>query len=349
MRRFVVPGAALAGRLVLAVALIVGAVLPAGAQNAPDRVRMALNPQSAAFLPIYWAFDRGYFTEQHLDVQITKISGSSLAILPSLARGDLDIAPLVVGPGFFNQAAAGFALKFISSIDQAEPDWHDTGCILVRQDLWASGAIRKIADLKGKLVDGGVDGIPQNYLLKQAILRGGLQLSDMTFTEKYKTATDQYAALRNKAVDVTSGAEPVCTQMQVEGLTHKWLTFQDVVPGLQGAFLTTSAAYLKDHRDVVKRFLLAFLKAERDLKRTNGKWTPAVAATMASWSGLPIATIELVPGPPYTGQFGLIDIDSIITQEQFWLAEGSVKQRVSATDLIDISVLTEARRELGMK
>ncbi len=78
----------------------------------------------------------------------------------------------------------------------------------MRQDIWASGAVRKIADLKGKIVDGGLDGTPQNYLLKQAILKDGLKFSDMTYTDKFKTVPDQFAALRNKAVEVLNGAEP---------------------------------------------------------------------------------------------------------------------------------------------
>jgi NitT/TauT family transport system substrate-binding protein len=329
--------------LALTFALVATIVAPAGAQSAPpDRVRLSLNPGSYAYLPIFLAVDKGYFTEQHLDVQITKYTGSSLTQIPMLARGDLDIAPVVVGPGFFNQFAQGFDLRLLASIDQSQKGWHDTGCLLVRQDVWDSGAVRKIADLKGKLVDGGLDGTAQNYLLKQAILKGGLKFSDMTYTDKFKTVPDQFAALRNKAVEVLNGAEPICTQMQVQGLAHKWLTFQDVIPGFQASFVTSSASFLKTHRDAVKRFLMALIKAEKEIKAAHGGWTPTLSTTVAKWAEIPEATVATIPGPPYTGQFGSVDATSIRTQQAFWMTEGTVKQAVIVADIIDTSVLAEA-------
>ena len=335
-------------RLLLAFALAAATIAPAGAQSAPDRVRLSLNPGSYAYLPIFLAADKGYFAEQHLDVQITKYTGSSLTQLPMLARGDLDIAPVVTGPGFFNQFSKGFDLKLLASIDQSEKGWHDTGCILVRQDVWDAGSIRKIADLKGKIVDGGLDGTAQNYLLKQAILKGGLKFSDMTYTDKYKTVPDQFAALRNKAVEVVSGAEPICTQMQAQGLAHKWLAFQDVIPGFQASFVTSSAQFLKTHRDAVKRFLIALLKAEKEIKAAKGGWTPQLITTVAKWAEIPEATVATIPGPPYTGQFGAIDATSIRTQQAFWMNEGSVKQAVIIADVIDTSLLKEAWKASGI-
>jgi ABC-type nitrate/sulfonate/bicarbonate transport system substrate-binding protein len=300
-------------------------------------------------LPIFIAADNGYFAAQHLDVQITKYAGSSLTQLPLLARGDLDLTPVVMGPGAFNQATQGFGIKLLASIDQSEKGWHDTGCILVRQDVWATGAIKTIADLKGRTVDGGVDGTAQNYLLKQAVQKGGLTLAQLNYSEKYRSTPDAIAALRNKAVEVLPQAEPVCTQMQVQGYAHKWLTFQDATPGIQGAFIATSPAFIHDHRDVVKRFLVALLRAEREIRPANGQWTPQLIAAVAKWSEIAPSTIQQIPGPPYSGQYGKIDVDSILTQEAFWIAEGSVKQRVSAADLIDPSVLIEATRDAGVR
>jgi NitT/TauT family transport system substrate-binding protein len=335
-------------RLALIATLTLASIVPAAGQSAPDRVRLSLNPGSYAYLPIFLAVDKGYFAEQHLDVQVTKYTGSSLTQLPMLARGDLDIAPVVTGPGFFNQFSQGFDLKLLASIDQSESGWHDTGCVLVRQDVWDAGKVRKISDLKGKIVDGGLDGTAQNYLLKQAILKGGLKFSDMTYTDKYKTVPDQFAALRNKAVEVVSGAEPICTQMQAQGLAHKWLAFSDVIPGFQASFVTSSSGFLKTHRDAVKRFLIAMLKAEKEIKAAKGGWTPQLITTVAKWAEIPEATVATIPGPPYTGQFGAIDATSIRTQQAFWMNEGTVKQAVIIADVIDTSLLKEAWKASGI-
>jgi ABC-type nitrate/sulfonate/bicarbonate transport system substrate-binding protein len=68
----------------------------------PDPVNIALN-HDAFNLPIFVAIDKGYFAQQNLDIRVQKISGSTITQLPSLARGSIDIAPIGLGPGFFNQ------------------------------------------------------------------------------------------------------------------------------------------------------------------------------------------------------------------------------------------------------
>jgi ABC-type nitrate/sulfonate/bicarbonate transport system substrate-binding protein len=186
-------------------------------------------------------------------------------------------------------------------------------------------------------------------LLKQAILKGGLKFSDMTYTDKFKAVPDQFAALRNKATDVINCAEPICTQMQAQGLAHKWLTFQDVTPDLQASFITASSGFLKAHRDVAKRFLMAIVKAEVEIKAAHGGWTPELLKTVAKWAEVPEATVATIQGPPYTGHFGQIDATSIRAQQAFWMTEGTVKQAVIVADIVDPSIRIEALRALGMK
>src|SRR5665213_4080039 len=47
--------------MLLALVTVTAAIAPAGAQQAPDRVRLSLNPGSYAYLPIFLAADKGYF------------------------------------------------------------------------------------------------------------------------------------------------------------------------------------------------------------------------------------------------------------------------------------------------
>ncbi len=107
--------------------------------------------------------------------------------------------------------------------------------------------------------------------------------------------------------------------------------------------------FLKTHRDAVKRFFVALIKAEKEIKAANGAWTPALIATVAKWAEIPEATVATLPGPPYSGQFGSIDETSIRTQQAFWMTEGTVKQAVIVADIIDTSVLNDARHASGVR
>lgn len=330
--------------LVLALVAFVTAASPGAAQQNLDTVRLTLNPSTFAYLPLFLAVDRGYFTEQHIDLQITKISGSSIQQLPRLARGDIDIMPTSIGPAFFNQYAQGFDAKIVASFNQSHAGWQDPACILVRQELWDNHTIAKLADLRGKVVDGGADGTSLNFMLKSALAKGGLTTKDVQFTERFRGTPDAYAAFKNGAADVQAMTEPLCTQWDLEHVAHRWLTAQDVIPGFQPSYVAAGGTYLRDHRAIVVRFLTAFLKGARDVTDAKGHWTPALLASAAKWTEIPEATLERLAGPSYVGQMGAIDTGWIDRQQRFWVAEGTVPKAAALADIVDATLLDEARR-----
>ena len=184
-----------------ALALVCSAALPAmtSAQTAPrPTIRVSVNPLVYTHLPVMLAADRGYFTAEGVDVQITKYNGSSNTQIPMVARGDLDVTMVVPGPGLFNQQAQGFDLKIIGSEDNgSHPGWDDGSWILVRKDLWDSGKIRSIKDLRGHTIDAGPDGSPVNVLMRMALRSAGLTTSDVTFSTRLATPADWLAAMKN--------------------------------------------------------------------------------------------------------------------------------------------------------
>jgi NitT/TauT family transport system substrate-binding protein len=325
------------------VMLMLTRIAPAAA--APDVVNVAVNPDVIDNLPIFIAADRGYFTQQNLDVRITKIPGSSLSQLPSLARGSIDIAPMALGPAFFNQFTAGFDVKLVASLSGSHPGWNDGTWVMVRQDLWDAGKVRKLSDLKGRIIDGYVPGAPPNMLIKQTLAKAGMTTSDVIYSERMKSAADALVSYMNKAVEVTPAFEPMATQLDRQHLAHKWLSVHDVIPDYQGSFLAASSAFVQSHRDVVKRFLVAILRAQRDIDRSSGKWTPMILSEVAKWSEQPEATIAQIPGPSYSGDDGSINQASVERQQAFWVTQGLVKTPVAVGTTMDASMLEDARKQ----
>src|SRR6185436_10832290 len=102
------------------------------------------NPVIYSNLPMLVAIEKGYFPAEGIDLKVQRYTGSSVTMMPMLARGDIDITLMAAGPALFNQRAEGFDTKIISSIGQPAPGWHDTSWIIVRKDLYDSGAIRSL-------------------------------------------------------------------------------------------------------------------------------------------------------------------------------------------------------------
>ncbi len=335
----------------LALAITFQAGMPQCATAAPteETIRISLNPVIYNNLPILMAADKGYFTQQHLNVVITTINQSAATLIPLLARGDIDVAQVVTAPAFFNAFSEGFNLKVVASVDSEKAGWADVAWVLVRQDLWDAGAIRKPTDLRGKIFDALATGAPVDFIARTELAKAGLTPADLTYTQKLKTQADVFTALRNKAVDVVMDTEPSASQLEVQGLAHKWLPQGEIAPFYQDGYIGVSAAFLRDHREAVVRFLAAFVRAQRDIAATNGKWTPETLATVVKWSGLPESVIESIPGPAYTGELGKIDTASIDRQQKLWVTLKLVDKPVAVPSIVDDGPLRDAYQILGIK
>ena len=317
------------------------ATQPALAQ-ADVPVRVTLFP---AFnnLPIFLAVDKGYFAKEHLDVQITKINGSPSSMLPSIARGDVDMAPIQVSPGFFNQIEQGFDVKLLSSLSGPKKGWNDTVYFVVRQDVWDAKPIKTLADLKGKTVDVAGENSTLEFIFYQALDFYHLAPSDFNITYRFKTVPDWFVAFQNKAVDAMPIVEPMATQMQLRGIGHKMFGLADVAPWYHDSFITVSPNFSRDHPDAVVRFLRAVTKAQREILQSGSAWTPEYVAEESKWTGIAPEVIRAMIGPAYTGDLGAINLESLNRQEDFYVRKGSVQKRVPVASLIDSGPLQAAK------
>lgn len=344
--RFVRRFAVVFGTLALLIPAAAGSVRADGPLTT---VRFALNPHFITYVAVFDAVDKGYFKDAGIDLQISKYTTSATAQIPRLARGDLDITAVVPGPGLFNQFDQGFDIKVVASVDEPRKDYLDGSVLVVRKDLWDAGTIRKPADLAGKNVDGAFAGSPISLLTLNAIAAGNLKLGDVKYMTREADVVQQFAALTNKAVDVQGTTEPTATAMMQKGVGVKWLSYRDVIPWYQDTYWGVSAAFAKDHPDVVVKFLQAYLRGAADVSKSNGKLTPDLIATISKWTEIDADTIKALGAVPYVGQQGKINVESLDRVQKFWAAAGLVKNPVAIERIIDPAPLIAAKKALGLK
>jgi ABC-type nitrate/sulfonate/bicarbonate transport system substrate-binding protein/glycine/D-amino acid oxidase-like deaminating enzyme len=337
-----------AARAIAALALLVLlGWAPAANAAGDDVVRLTFNPGLYDTLPLMVAIEKGYFAEAHLDVQVTKISAPHGTLIPSLVRGDIDVAPQTLTPAFFNQLGAGFGIKVLAAMSASHKGWNDTVWEVVRQDVWDAKTVRKPADLRGKSVPKPV-GNAVDFMMVQTLAKGGLKLADVDATHLQGGPTNLLPALINKEFDALAVGEPLVTQLEKQGLVHRWLSYNDVAPNFQSSFLAASAAFASAHPDVLERFVVAYLRACRYIDAAGGKWTPDLIDILVKWSGQNRDVIAAIPGPAYPG-LGEISTDSIQQQEQLWLTLGLLKQPVAPAELIDGAFAAAARKSLHIR
>ncbi len=335
----------IAAALLLLLLAFAPAAPPAHAA-APDRIRMIMDPTFYAHLPVLHGLDAGYFRAEGIDLQITPNPGSSTAFLPMLARGDFDLGTVNPSPSFFNQFNAGFNVVLLAGMGGSHAGWHDASWLVVRQDVWDAKTIAQPADLKGKIVDGANIGSPIDFLLKETLSAGGLTPADARVSEHYRSIANWLEALRNHAVDVLGATEPAASQLEAEGVGHRWISFSSVVPWYQQEYIGASAAFAKAHPDLLRRFLRAYLRANDDVLKSNGKWTPELLAEAAKWSQLSPDVLRGLSGPIYPTAHGEVSLDALGRMQQFWVGEKLVATPVDVRNVADLTLLHEVQRSL---
>lgn len=311
-------------------------------------VRTALNPLVYGHLPVMLAKDRGYFAEQKINVVVTRYNGSSTTQMPLIARGDLDIVPVVAGPGLFNAPAQGFDIKVIGLQDDTHAGWNDATWIIVRKDLWDSGAIKTIADLKGRTIDAGPDGSPVNALMRGALTKAGLTTADVKMSTRLATPADWLAALHNNAVDALAAVEPIASQLVKQGIGVKLVSPHDVLSWYPSAYYVASSDYVRNNRATTVAFLRAIVKAEQDIVRGGPVWSPELVKVLSEWSRMSEDDIRAIPTPPYYGSNGTVTASRLNAEQEFWASLGLVKQRVDPAAILDTTPMQEAHSAMGI-
>lgn len=320
---------------------------PVGAAAALTPVRIILDPTFYAHLPLLHALDMGYFKDEGIDLQITPANGSSTLFLPMLARGEYDLGTVNPSPAFFNQFGAGFNVVLLACMSGSKAGWHDATSLIVRQDLWDAKAIRQPADLRGRVVDGANIGSPIDFLLKETLRSGGLTTSDVRISERFRSTANWLEALRNHAADVLGATEPGASQIEAQGVGHRWLSFATVAPWYQLEYIGASAKFAKEHPDLIRRFLRAYVRGNDDVLKSNGKWTPALLAEAAKWSNLTPDDLRRLQGPIYPSVHGDVSFDSLTRIQQFWVNEKLVTAPVDVHNVVyDPAVLRDAQKSL---
>lgn len=327
--------------LLLAVTALLAACGSAGSGGPGDPVKLAINPAQLQYLPIMLAADKGYFRDAGVNVEIVTYQGSANNQIPLLARGDIDLSPAVSGPSLFNQYSQGFRIKLLSALTVPHEGYRDGAVFVVRKDLWDSGAVRSIADLRGKKVDASAEGNPVDFLIRQALDSNGLTPADVGLTHNARTPSDSVEFLRQGIVDATAISEPSATQAEVQGLGVRWLGYQDVMPWFQETFLAASETFATTRTEDARKVLTAYLRAVADLNAAHGQWTPELLETAAKWTKQPTDHLEAMGGLMFWSADGTIDLEGLGEVQKYWIGAQLVPTEVPVPDLVDTSIVAQ--------
>ncbi len=318
----------------------------AAVQQPPQlqEVRAGLLP-SILSATIFAGVDLGIYRQNGLDVTVEPFTVTS-DIMTLIAGGRLEFGQVTLGSAALNAYYRGVDLTMIAG--GALGVLH----LLIRKDLWDSGAIRSTRDLKGTRFAINGRGVIIEYNQAKILEKGGLTRDDVEIP--ILPWPDQITALGNGAIDVGLVGDPlgalavsrgvaVILEEREPGQGDPWFA-----PGLQGGMLMTNRQWAEANPAIATAFVKSYLQSARRLQGNKLFDDPEALASIEKWVNVAPDVVRSGAAPLWA-QNGLINTESLANFQRFFMEIGATDYRepIPIERLYTDRYRNEALREIG--
>jgi NitT/TauT family transport system substrate-binding protein len=263
----------------------------------PANVRVAVMPV-ANFAPMAVARDKGFFTDENLNVTWTTVPQGAIAI-EAVFGGSAEVG----GGSIFEPMVArgnGLDMVFLAASARIRSEAPDNSGVAVR----AEDNIKGPKDLVGKKVSASLINGPNYVHMREWLQRGGVDPSSVQFLEiPFPQMAD---ALFQKRLDAVWNVEPFLTFMVRSGNARMIAyPYQENVPKMDITGYVAKESWVKANPDVAARFKRAIDKATRHLinapKQERDEW-------VAKYSGMKPEVVAGMNLPEYSTEFNVASL-----------------------------------------
>jgi NitT/TauT family transport system substrate-binding protein len=288
--------------------------------------------------PLFVAYERGYLRDVGLDAELVPFT-SGAEMIVALGTGELAVGIGGIAAGLFNAWTRDVRIALVADNSQAQPGYGFIA-VVVRSDLAA--VIQSGADLRGRQVNIGIRGALMEYVIHTLLEQSGLTSDDVELVRLQYP--DLNAGLAGRRVDVAGVPEPYGALAEQSGLARKWLTADQIVPGVQVGAVMLSEQAARD-RARITAFITAYLRGVRDFV-PNQTSDAGVIEVVSRWTGVSADLMRRV-APTYIDPNGTLNVTDLDRQQAFWLRQGVVTAAAPAGEHIDMSFAEAALQQLG--
>jgi ABC-type nitrate/sulfonate/bicarbonate transport system substrate-binding protein len=243
--------------------LLIAAVVVAagGAVAQAPTVKIGYIP-SDSFAALYIMADR-YLTPAGITAQMVRLPGGA-EITTQVATGQLHVGGAGMGAAGFNAVAGKLPIEFIAPLHFGYLEDYFT----VRKAVWGS-EVKRIADLKGRVVGLNTRGAAVEWMLDQVLRREGLTIKDVQV--KIMPFPDMVPALESGAIDAGILTEPFPTLAEDKGVGVRPLARPAGAKAIPITAAFWNAEWARANGDLAHKVMLGYLRAVRDLAADDGR------------------------------------------------------------------------------
>ncbi|HEV8339521.1 MAG TPA: ABC transporter substrate-binding protein [bacterium] len=325
------------GVALIALALIFPSVAPA--QPTLTRLRVVHVPVMI-FGPLYVAIERGYFAQQGIEVELIGTPGGASSFVV-LASGRAEVVIGGLGAALFNAAARGLDFKVVGPVHSEKPPVPTP--LVVSKRAYDSGEIRSVKDLRGKKVSVNALGSATEFWMQAALHKGGLTMSDVDLVAV--NFPEVPAALANGAIAAGLLGEPLATLAEERGQIVR--LSDDFINGVQVTAIYYSGEFMRSRPDLATGFLVAWLRASRDLYG-NGYRRETNVRIIEKYTGVPADVVRRAK-LPFHEPNGKMNFNDFKRLQEFFKTRGSLtyERPLNPDAYIDTSFVRKALAIVG--
>src|SRR5215831_17636048 len=264
MRRFV---------LSLVVFLAAGILLAPAAVSRDTTVKVGVLKLTSS-APIFIGVEKGFFREFGITPELVYFQAAA-PIATALAAGQIEVGATGLTAALYNIVLQGEKLWIVADKGREWPGFPLVG-IVVQKELWDSGKLRSIRDLKGRSIGVTQLGSTFHFQIGNILEKEGLALSDVRIVP-LQAMPATVEALKGKQVDAILVAQPFPGAAEAAGFGKVLAWAGDLYPW-QIAAVFYSKGFAADRSRAVA-FMKGYVKASRYyfdavLEQKDGRLAP---------------------------------------------------------------------------
>jgi NitT/TauT family transport system substrate-binding protein len=311
-------------------------------EEAPEPValKVSLLP-FLSYAPLYVAEEEGYFAEHGLEVEFVNVlERGGMSSVALLTQGDVDVAATLSSVALFNAMGKGAEIRIVADKGYLDPEGCAVNALVARRSLVEAGELDGPSQLKGRRIAMSLVSLEAHYV-EELLDTVGLTLDDVEVVDVPMPVIPD--GLEKATIDLASTGEPWVTRILRAGHGVLWMPAQEVIPDYQFAFVLYGPAFLEDKPDAGNRFMVAYLKAVRQLNQ--GK-TERNLELLADFTGLDVDLIEEACWPAFRDD-GQINVQSVLDFQTWATEKGHLDSVVTEAQFWDPSFVEYANKVLG--
>jgi NitT/TauT family transport system substrate-binding protein len=271
-------------------------------------------------------------------------------MMPLLATGKLDFGNGAPGASLYNAVMRGIEVRAVADAS-TDPPGYGWSKLLIRTDLVKSGRFKTIADLKGMTIVGAASASSSSPQVARLVAMAGLKYSDIS--REVLPYPQHPLAFQNGAIEASLTIEPFATLSVDRGIAVAIMGNDRFYPNQEVSCILSSADLIKDHRDVIVRYLRAFLKGVRFYEdglaggKIAGPNADAVIDVIARHTSLNPDLIRRTV-PVSIDPNGHLNLASMRDDLAWYKGQDYVKGDIAVEAVVDTTLSPEALKTIGV-